>query len=222
MTAPIATAPSALSAHALRSGKTGTSAKQSGVLARVRARARVIGLAITAIIALMVSACASTPDAIAPMVAAPTPPFDALAFFEGRSRGRGELSKVFSSPVPVRVYSEGQIEPDGSLTLHQRIEEGDKPVRMRTWVIREVAATGEEDRRYEGSLTDASGPVEGFSQGNRLTLRYAMDGGFAVSQVLTLSQDGESAYNRLEVRLAGVTVAVLAEEIVRGQSDEMP
>lgn len=154
--------------------------------------------------------CATTPANYAPPSAAAEPRFDALAFFAGQSRGRGELSKVFSKTVPVRVQSEGVIEADGSLTLVQRIEEGEKPPRTRQWTIRE-AAPG----RYQGTLTDASGAVEGESEGNRLTLRYPMEGGFKVKQVLTLSTGGERAYNVLKVSKWGVTVAVLAEEIVR-------
>jgi hypothetical protein len=183
-----------------------------------RATAAALALALAAMPGL--AGCASTPDSIAPLSPAPAPRFDALRFFEGRAVGRGELSKVFAGTVPVTVYSEGQVEPDGSLTLVQRIEEGDKPVRLRTWSIREVArvpAPGGGTIRYEGTLTDASGPVEGSSEGNRLTLTYPIEGGFRVEQVLTLSEDGERAYNRLEVSLAGVTVAVLAEEIVRGE-----
>lgn len=167
-------------------------------------------IAFAVLAALSLTACASTPKAISPLSAAQTPRFDALAFFTGKSEGRGELSKVFSDTVPVRVSSEGTLQPDGSLTLVQRIREGDKPERTRTWQIREIAPGG-----YQGTLTDANGPVTGTATGNRLTLRYPMEGGFTVKQVLTLSADGASAYNRLKVSYGPVTVAVLAEEIVR-------
>jgi len=162
--------------------------------------------------ALVLPSCVSTPASYAPPSAATQPRFDALAFFAGRSEGQGELSKIFAKLVPVRVQSEGVIEADGSLTLVQRIEEGDKDSRTRSWTIRE-AGPG----RYEGTLTDAVGPVEGTAEGNRLTLRYKMDGGFRVKQVLTLAPGGQRASNRLKVSFAGITVAVLAEEIVRAQ-----
>jgi hypothetical protein len=171
-------------------------------------------LAATAL-ALALPGCVSTPEGIPQRAAAQTPRFDALRFFAGPSEGTGELSKLFSDRVAVRVESEGRLRPDGSLTLVQRIEEGDKPARTREWRITEVSRDAR-TIRYEGTLTDASGPVEGSSEGNRLTLRYPIEGGFRVEQVLTLSPDGQRASNRLEVSLAGVTVAVLAEEIVRG------
>ncbi len=175
---------------------------------RLRPRA----LVAAALLALAAGACASTPEDFTPIPAAPAPGFDALVFFEGRSVGRGRLSKVFSEPVEVRVASEGVIGADGALTLTQRIEEGDKPPRTRTWVIRKSTQGPD---RYEGTLTDANGPVEGFSEGNRLTLTYPMKDGFRVRQVLTLAEDGQSASNTLKVSLTGVTVAVLAEEIER-------
>ena len=111
--------------------------------------------------------------------------------------------------MPVRVEGYGTLE-GGVLTLEQRVHEGDKPVRTRSWTIRETAPG-----RYAGTLTDASGPVEGEADGNRLTLRYTMEGGFPVEQVLTLSADRTRAYNVLKVRKLGVTVAVLAEDIRR-------
>lgn len=157
-------------------------------------------------------ACANTPDGFTSLPAAETPRFDAIVFFEGRSEGRGRLSKVFSGTVPVRVESVGVVEADGSLTLVQRIEEGDKEPRTREWSIRETLPG-----RYAGTLTDAIGPIEGTSEGNRLTLSYKMDDGFRVRQVLTLAPDGQSASNRLKVSILGVTVAVLAEDIVKAE-----
>lgn len=173
-------------------------------------RARAFAVLSAAALGLALGGCASTPAGVAVVPAAQAPRFDALAFFEGRSEGRGELSKAFSDSVPVRVSSQGVIGADGALTLTQRIEEGDKEPRTRTWIIRRAGAD-----RYEGTLTDASGPVEGFAQGNQLTLAYPMKDGFRVRQVLTLAEDGQSASNTLKVSFMGVTVAVLAEQIER-------
>lgn len=163
-----------------------------------------------ALLPLMTGGCASLPSGFSPLPAAEAPPFDALRFFEGRSEGRGQLSKVFSGRVPVRVISRGEIGADGTLTLLQQVFEGDEPVRTRVWEIREL-----EPGRYEGTLSDAVGLVSGEASGNRLTLRFAIKDGFKVEQVLTLSPDGGRAYNVLKVRKLGVTVAVLAEDIVR-------
>lgn len=181
--------------------------------------------ALLAPLALALVACVSAPESIAPAAAAPAeaPRFDPFVFFVGESRGEGVLNKALSDPVPVRVESRGRIVVERSreaawaaperrvLVLDQTIREGEKPPRTRQWRLTEIAPG-----RYEGTLTDAIGPVRGRTQGNRLVLGFTMKGSFPVRQELTLSPDGRRAYNVMTVKQLGVTVAVLAEEIVRG------
>jgi hypothetical protein len=69
------------------------------------------------------------------------------------------------------------------------------------------------DGRYEASLTDADGPVEIWTSGNTLNIRFTMDGNYTVRQRLTLSADGQRATNAMRVDLLGATVAVLSEVI---------
>lgn len=166
--------------------------------------------ALLPVLAFALSGCASLPKDSDPLAPTPQPLFDALAFFVGHSEGRGSLRKVFSDPVAVRVESHGSVSNDGVLTLIQRVEEGDKAPRTRTWEIRKA-----EPGRYTGTLTDAVGPIQGETQGNQLTLRYTMKDGFDVTQVLTLSADAQRAHNVLKVAKLGITVAVLAEDIAR-------
>lgn len=180
-------------------------------------------LALLAPLALLPGACVSTPEGLPPIAAAETPRFDPFVFFLGPSTGSGTLSKALSADVPIRVESRGRIEvephheaswddaPTNVLVLDQVIREGDKRPRKRQWRLTEIAPG-----YYEGSLTDAIGPVTGRSEGNRLVLEYRMKGSFQVRQELTLSPDGQRAANVLKVSQLGVTVAVLAEEIVRG------
>lgn len=157
---------------------------------------------------LMLAACVGAPviDASEP-AAAQTPRFDALAFFEGRLEGRGQLDTVFGGPTDIHVASSGRREGE-ALRLTQVIREGDKPLRTRRWVIREVAPG-----RYSGTLTDAKGAVTGTTHGNRLRLSFTLANGMPVEQWLTLSPDGRRAYNVLTVRKFGVPVAKLAEDI---------
>jgi len=176
-------------------------------------------------LALALAACVATPPIIAPAATAPAeaPRFDPFVFFAGESRGEGVLNKALSDPVPVRVESRGRIvveprheaswdAPDTRvLVLDQVVREGEKPPRQRQWRLTEVAPG-----HYQGTLTDAIGPVTGRATGNRLVLEYRMEGSFQVRQELTLSADGSRAANILTVSQLGVTVAVLAEEIVRG------
>lgn len=179
--------------------------------------------ALLAPLALMLGACVSTPDSAAPVALAEAPRFDPFTFFAGESRGEGVLAKVLSDPVPVRVESRGRIEvearpgaswaepPRKVLVLGQTIREGDKLPRQRQWRLVEIAPG-----RYEGTLSDAIGPVSARSEGNRLTITFTMQGGFAVRQDLTLSPDGTRAANVMRVSKLGLTVAVLSEDIVRG------
>jgi hypothetical protein len=166
-----------------------------------------LGTLIAATLAL--SGCVTAPGGIAPISEAAQPRFDAIAFFSGTTNGTGLLKKAFSKTVPVLVEGRGTVK-DGVLYLEQDIREGEKPVRTRNWVIRE-----DRPDHYTGTLTDAEGAVEGRTDGNRLHLSFTMNGGFPVEQRLTLSPDGQRAYNVMKVRKLGVTVAVLAEDIRR-------
>ncbi|MDC8755261.1 DUF3833 family protein [Erythrobacter sp. sf7] len=181
------------------------------------------GLIAASSLALMLGACVSTPETAPVIARAEAPRFDPFVFFLGESRGTATLKKALSDPVPVTVESRGRIviephheaswdaAPTRVLVLDQTVIEGAKKPRERQWRLIEVAPG-----YYEGTLTDAIGPVRGRSEGNRLVLEYRMKGGFSVRQELTLSEDGQRAYNVLKVSQLGVTVAVLAEEIVRG------
>jgi hypothetical protein len=181
------------------------------------------GLIAASSLTLALGACVSTPESPPVIARAAAPRFDPFVFFRGTSRGTATLEKVLSDPVPVTVESRGRIEietpreaawaapPRRVLVLDQTVTEGDKQPRKRQWRFVEIAPG-----HYEGTLTDATGPVRGHAAGNLLVLEYPIEGGFKVRQELTLSADGRRAYNVLKVSQLGVTVAVLAEEIVRG------
>lgn len=178
----------------------------------MRRRTRLAALLAAPVLLGLTGGCASTPeDGFTPVPRAEAPHFDPLAFFLGQSTGRGELSKVFSGTVAVRVESTGRLLRPGVMELVQVVTEGNKEPRTRRWEIREVG-----EGRWEGTLTDADGLVELYAKGNLLTIQYRMDGNYDVTQRLTLAPDGRSAYNELKVELLGATVAVLAEEIVKG------
>lgn len=154
------------------------------------------------LLALSLAACAGGPPP-----AASGPAFDALRFFEGRTRGSGELSIVLRKPRPLTVQGEGRLRPDGTLVLTQRVEQSGAAPRTRRWEIRRVAPG-----RYAGTLSDATGPFTGESSGNRLHLAYPSKQG-RVEQWLTLSPDGRTAENRLTVKRLGVVVATVSETI---------
>lgn len=134
-------------------------------------------------------------------------PLDPIAFFTGVTNGEGSLDTLIARPVPVSVSSLGFLE-HGGLKLIQRIEEGDKPDRVRTWTMRRSAAD-----RYTGTLTDAEGPVAITVAGPRATIRYRTPSGLRIQQQLALQPDGRTLLNRLEAYKFGIRVATLEETI---------
>lgn len=139
----------------------------------------------------------------------PAPRFDALAFFEGESRGEGRLKVATRAGRLVHVRSSGHREGD-TLVLDQRVNAEGAPPRERSWRIREVAPG-----RYAGTLSDAAGPVSGETRGDRLHLSFRMKGGLKADQWLTLAPDGQSAHNVMKVRKFGIVIATLDETIRR-------
>lgn len=154
-------------------------------------------------LALATAACAGS----APPPAANGPVFDPIAFFEGTTRGSGELSIILRRPRPIAVAGEGRVRADGTLVLRQRVEGERLRPRTRRWEIRRVGPD-----RYAGTLTDATGPVRLEASGPTLRIRYPSAQG-QVEQRLTLSPDGRTALNRLTVKRLGVTVATVTETI---------
>jgi hypothetical protein len=136
-------------------------------------------------------------------------PLDPIAFFTGVSEGTGTLDTLVARPVPVTVASLGFRE-HGGLKLIQRIREGAKPERVRTWTMK-PAGPG----RYTGTLTDAKGPVAIAVSGSRATVRYETPSGLRIRQQLALQEDGRTIINRLEAYKFGIRVAVLDETIRR-------
>ncbi len=157
----------------------------------------------TICLALALTAC----GAAAP--AAP-PTFDPLEFFTGASRGEGTLKVMTKPSVSIRVESQGRPDGKGGITLDQTIQEGNKPMRARRWVLRQTSPT-----TMTGTITDNPGPVSGRMDGNRLLLNYTMKGGLKAEQVLTIQPGGRSLINRMTVRKFGLAVAHVEEVITK-------
>ena len=161
--------------------------------------------ALPVMFALLLAACAGGPP---PAVTAAAPRFVAERLFAGHLDGTGTLKVVLHAPSRTHVTSIGHVTADGVLVLDQHIEQQGSPARDRQWRIRPMP-----NGRYTGTLTDASGPVAGETEGNRLHLSFPMPGSMHVDQWLTLSSDGQVAQNHMIVRKLGVRVAVLEETI---------
>ena len=133
--------------------------------------------------------------------AASLPQLDPLRFFEGRTETEGLIKVVFQKPYRGRSIGQGKIEPDGSLTLVQRVLDEGKPPHERRWSVRQTGPG-----RYTGTMSDATGPVKIEKVGARYRFRFTMQK-MAVDEWLTPMADGKSAKINTQVRRFGLIVA---------------
>ena len=147
--------------------------------------------------------------AVAAAWAGPSDEFDPVTFFTGRSHGEGTLHEVFKGDRRVRVDSVGRVAKGGVLILDQTVRvEGDKP-KTRRWQLR-PAREG-----WSGTLTDAKGQVVASRDGESIRIRYKMDGGLKVEQVLTPRPGWRQVDNKMKIKKFGMVVARLDEKIVK-------
>jgi hypothetical protein len=134
--------------------------------------------------------------------------FNPVEFFRGKTRGEGVLKVIFQSPQKILVESEGSEDKGGALLLKQTIHEPGKPQRIRYWRLRQTGAA-----RFEGTLTDAAGPVRVDVVGAKVRIRYEAKNHLNFDQ--WLSQAGpKEVKNSMRVRRFGITVAHF-EELIR-------
>ncbi len=138
------------------------------------------------------------------------------SFFAGSTTSTGVLENRRGAPVHrFAVHGTGVVLPDGSLNLVQVIDMEQTPQETRSWVIRKV-----DDHHYEGTLTDASGPVRIEAYGNLVHIDYPMKSPplGRMEQWLYLQPDGHTVLNEATVSLLGVVVAHLSERITQEAS----
>src|SRR5687768_16266545 len=73
-----------------------------------------------------------------PASASAAPPVHPMQFFEGRTEGSGVVRIFLRKPYRTSSVSRGRFEPDGSLTLVQRVMNEGQPARERRWKIRQT------------------------------------------------------------------------------------
>lgn len=143
-------------------------------------------------------------------LASEAPRFDIARVFVGVSSGEGRLKIAFRRTRDVHVESLGRLGEDGTILVDQVITEPGRKTTTRQWRLREVAPG-----RYQGSLSDAAGPVEGVVRGNCLELSFPMKGDLTARQWLFAMPDGRTIQNRMSIRKSGILVARLKEVITR-------
>jgi hypothetical protein len=125
-----------------------------------------------------------------------------LSFFEGRTEMLSTIKVVTKKPYRSRTLGRGQILPDGSLALLQQVQEDGKPPLERRWRIRRVA-----DGRFQGTMSDAAGPVTVQEVNGKYQFRFKIKGGLDVDQWLTPQAGGRIAHSRTTVKKFGIRVA---------------
>lgn len=141
--------------------------------------------------------------------AAARPLVQPLTFFEGRTESLGTVKIFTKDPYRSRSIGRGRIEPDGSLTLVQQVQDEGKPQHERRWKIRQVASG-----HFAGTMSEATGPVLIDEVGGLYRFRFKMKGHVSVEQWLSPLPGGSSARNRMTLRKFGMTVGT-GDGIVR-------
>lgn len=128
-------------------------------------------------------------------------PADPLRFFEGRTESVGIVKLVTKKPFRSRAIGKGELRPDGTLDLIQRVEDQGEQPRERRWRMR-PSGPG----RYTGTMSEAKGPVTVEEIGDRYRFRFRMEGSVSVEQWLTPMPDGRSARSTVIIRKYGIRV----------------
>lgn len=150
------------------------------------------------ILAALPLGCITGSIAMSPLEA--SRPADPLRFFEGRTEYISTMKLIAKKPYRSRTLGQGEIEPDGSLHLVQKVQDEGKPAHERRWHMRQVAP-----RRFAGTMSEARGPVTVDEVDGRYRFRFRMKGGVSVEQWLT-PVSSSVARSRLTVRKLGLTV----------------
>jgi len=134
--------------------------------------------------------------------------FNPVEFFSGRTHGEGILKIVFQTAKKMSVDSVGRAEKDGSLLLEQTVHEPGKPARVRYWRLRQTAPD-----RFEGTLTDAAGPVRVDVTSTGVRIRYKAKNHLDFDQMLTPAGP-KQVNNLMRVKRFGFQVARY-DEVIR-------
>jgi hypothetical protein len=137
------------------------------------------------------------------------PSTDPFTFYEGVTDTSGTLKIVMHNPVRTHCISRGELRPDGSLSLVQRVEDEGSAPYLRRWLVRQVSPG-----HFVGAMSQASGPVAIDQIGDRYRFRFRMSGGLSVEEWLTPLPGGKSAKSSSIVHKFGIAVAT-SEETVR-------
>ena len=126
---------------------------------------------------------------------------DPLRFFEGKTESVGTIKIAMKKPFRTKATGVGQIGPDGTLTLVQRIEDEGQLPKERRWKMRKVGPG-----KYSGTMNEAKGPVTVDEVNGKYRFLFRMEGSVSIEQWLNPTPDGRSATSTVTIRKYGVTV----------------
>jgi len=130
------------------------------------------------------------------------PTTDPFSFFEGVTDTVGTLKVLMHSPVHTHCVSRGELRPDGSLSMVQRVEDQGAQPYLRQWLVRRIAPG-----HFVGTMSQAIGPVAIDQIDNRYRFRFRMNGGLSVEEWLTPLPGGRAATSTISVHKFGIPVA---------------
>lgn len=130
--------------------------------------------------------------------------------FYGHSEGNGMLRLFLGRQRPFHVESHGYDQTDGTFRIDQTVTFQGEPSQQRSWLLKTIR-----QNHYTATLSDAAGPVTGFTNGSRLLLEYRAKGPLIMHQTLVFMPDGKTIDNVGKITLLGITVGRLHETITR-------
>ena len=130
--------------------------------------------------------------------------------FDGHSQGNGTLRLFFGKPRLFHVESRGYDQEDGSFRLDQTVTFQGADGQKRFWLMKTTSKN-----HYTASLSDASGPVTGSTEGSTLLLKYRVKGPLVMHQTLRLLPDLKTIDNVGKITFLGIPVGRLHETIIR-------
>ena len=173
--------------------------------------ARTLLPASAAVLAALVFGAGCLPAAAPLPEGAGAPAFRPEVFFAGRSHGDPVVAIRTRGSQQLRVESVGAAGADGAFHLDQTIAYPGGRTETRRWTMRPLPGG-----RYATTLTpDARGPVEVWTEGPRLRIRYRMGRTTTMDQTLALRAGGQVADNVATVRMMGMPIARITETITR-------
>jgi hypothetical protein len=132
-----------------------------------------------------------------------------MRFFDGSTEMVSVVKVIMKKPYRSRTIGQGQILPDGTLSLVQQVHDAGKPAQRRHWRIKQTDGDS-----FRGTMSEAIGPVHVDEINDDFRFKFKLKGNLSVEQWVTPLADGKSARTRMTVRKMGMRVAT-SEGVIR-------